>query len=460
MRAVDRVVFVALLLAPTIAGAEKPKPTGVFENRVINRGEPRPQALQVSRKLYLNDCKPNGCVVTKTSFRNDSSLTNRSSIPAGVSGTQVTLDAYMWPDAHWQQLVTCVQETFKPFNIEVVLDDPGSGVAHHEVMIGGTSRQLNPNLDAGGVAPFIDCGATQDNGLSFVFANQTSDIYFLCGAVAQEACHVWGLDHELDGDDPLTYLDLGSHKTFQNNNADCGEDTPRSCECSNAGTSSGSKQNSFNFMRQQFGLSPSLEPTTITLLHPVDGQFVPPKFAITATYQSPLAINSGSLSLDGQPFEQIVENSLDYLWSAPATLPAGQHMLTIAVVDEADRTSTQSITVNVLASCAAGAACPSDTVCFNELCQALNAGAGGLGGTCTDNLDCVTGTCASDGSQSLCTGACEAGSSCPAGFECLSSNLCWPEPSGGCSTMNLGGNGPAFLLLALAGLLLGRRRRR
>ncbi len=229
-------VALAPLLAASsiaIAQAERPKPPIVNEGRVINRGVPRPQALSVSRKLYLNDCKPNGCVVTRTGFRNDSSLTNQSSIPDGPIGGTKTLDAYAHPQAHWDQLVTCVRETFAPFNIEVVTDDPGSSVSHHEVMIGGTSRQLKTTLDAGGVAPFIDCGATEDNGLSFVFASQTNDIDFLCGAVAQEACHVWGLDHELDEDDPLTYLDLGSHKIFQNNNANCGEDTPRACQCDN-----------------------------------------------------------------------------------------------------------------------------------------------------------------------------------------------------------------------------------
>lgn len=453
-----RAVLVALLLAPTIAHAEN-KPTGVFENRVINRDVPR-QPLSVSRKLYLNDCIPGGCVVTKTGFRQDSSLTNRSSIPDGALGTTKTLDAYMWGDTHWNQLVTCVRETFAPFNIEVVIDDPGSGVPHHEVMIGGTSRQLNGNLDAGGVAPFIDCGATEDNGLSFVFASQTQDIDFLCGAVAQEACHVWGLDHELDADDPLTYLDLGSRKVFQNNDADCGEDTPRGCDCPGAGTSSSTKQNSFNYMRDQFGLSPSLEGTTINIERPIDGAFVAPKFAINATYTSPLGINGGSLSIDGQPFEALEEDNRIFAWAGPETLTPGQHTLSISVVDEADRTAMHSVTINVLASCAGGAACASGTVCFNELCQPLADGAGGLGSTCTDNLDCVTGTCASDGTESLCTGSCEAGSSCPSGFECLSSNLCWPAASGGCtSSANVGANGPVFLLLALGGLVIARRRR-
>ena len=61
-------------------------------------------------------------------------------------------------------------------------------------------------------------------------------------------------DHELDADDPMTYLDLGSSKRFQNNTVNCGEveGQPFTCRCGNT------TQNSFAYMRQQFGLSPPL----------------------------------------------------------------------------------------------------------------------------------------------------------------------------------------------------------
>src|SRR5665647_163241 len=100
-------------------------------------------------------------------------------------------------------------------------------------MIGGLAAQLSPDLVAGGVAPFVGCGATEDNVISFVFAGQSNDLEYLCAAVAQEACHVWGLDHELNKLDPMTYLDLGSLKRFQNAPAQCGEtlDAPRQCYC-------------------------------------------------------------------------------------------------------------------------------------------------------------------------------------------------------------------------------------
>ncbi|HUH02277.1 MAG TPA: MYXO-CTERM sorting domain-containing protein, partial [Kofleriaceae bacterium] len=77
---------------------------------------------------------------------------------------------------------------------------------------------------------------------------------------------------------------------------------------------------------------------------------------------------------------------------------------------------------------------------------------GDLGGTCSNNADCVSGMCASSGDRQLCTEPCD--TSCPDGFACTpagDSNVCWPSDSGeggGCNT-GAGGGGPALALLGL-----------
>jgi len=442
-----RLAFLAAFLASAYAQADTQPPTkapkqfprtGVWKNTVKNQGAIG-AFTPVSHVLYLNDCKPNGCVVRPGG---DDSRTNTSSIPQ----SQRTLSAF--PYGYWDQLVACVQDTFAPFDIQITTQDPGNA-SHFEVMVGGTAAQLDPSLvGAGGVAPFIDCSTTADNVISFVFAQEVNDLEFLCGAVAQEAAHVWGLDHELDPADPMTYLDLGSSKRFQNSNAQCGEDTPRQCFCG------GSTQNSFAFMSSTFDNS-NLEPATVTISSPRDGQYVRPGFPIRAELQSQLQFQSGQLAVDGMVVGTI--NSDPVQISAPASVPSGDHQLTVALTDTGSRTASDTVTVRVLSSCAAG--CQVGFSCLGDICLPGANVAGGLGATCTANDECITGTCASDGTTSQCTAACDPGNVCPDGFECLGANICWPaSDDGGCST---GGNPAGFLVIGLgfATVLLRRRRR-
>ena len=122
-----------------------------------------------------------------------------------------------------------------PFDIQVTTQDPGPGVAHFEVMTAGTSQELNPEIDgASGIAPFINCSANRNSVLSFVFANQTSDIEYLCTAIVHEAGHTYGLSHTLLAPDPMSYKELGSYaKKWQNAPQTCGtnDNSPQSCAC-------------------------------------------------------------------------------------------------------------------------------------------------------------------------------------------------------------------------------------
>lgn len=445
--------FPALAAADPPAGP--PKPPVVWQNRVIP--SPRPPAqghrvsslTTVSHKLYLNDCKPNGCTVLP-GF--DDSLTNRSSIPQ----TAVTLPPYGHGQAHWDQLVQCVRDTFLPFDIEIVTADPGPAVPHFEVMLGGHATQLHPLLEnAGGVAPFIACDATENNVISFVFPETTNDLEYLCGAVVQEACHVWGLDHELDAADPMTYLDLGSLKRFQNADANCGESlsSPRGCFCG------GPTQNSYRYMNDTFGPSGNLGPIELVLATPRDGQWVPGGFPISGKLTTKLGQNHASFSIDGTVIEAVGKAPIAF--NAPKTLPPGDHAVTVSATDNGSRTLVETVTVHVMAACSPAVTCDRGFHCLGGSCVPGSDVAGGLGASCSTNEDCATGSCGDDGVDSLCTAPCEAGGSCPSGFTCASpANVCWPAEGGGCAT---GGGGSAGLLSFGAGALalaIRRRRRR
>ena len=440
----SRAIAVAIALAiPTIAAAELPRGV-VWQNRVKlapTQSVGVAARTAVSHKLYMNACA-GGCTVYPGT---DNSMTNRSSIPVST----VVLPAYPHGTESWNKLVQCVKDTFAPFTIEVVTTDPGS-TPHFEVMVGGASTTLNPDLVAGGVAPFISCGAQDNNIISFVFPEGTSDLNFLCGAVVQEAAHVWGLDHELDAKDPLTYLDLGSLKRFQNSDAQCGESrgSPRACYCG------GSTQNTFRYMNQTFGLSPMAEPT-LAITQPRDGAWVKPGFPIGAQLTSPLDAISAKVKIDATVAATLA--TPPFAINAPTTITAGEHMLTVEGADAGDRIATSTIKVHVMTSCAMGEKCTDGTHCMQGICMPGSNVDGGLGATCSTNTDCITNSCASNGEESRCTATCDAGNSCPSGYDCLGAgdqSVCWPADTGGCST-----GGRPYPLLALGLLFLVRRRR-
>ncbi|MGE0547415.1 MAG: hypothetical protein AB7O24_21105 [Kofleriaceae bacterium] len=403
-----------------------------------------------SHTLYVNDCMPNGCVVKSGS---DSSFTNTSSI----ADTTVTLSPYMHGQAHWDSVIECLKETFAPFDIQVVTEDPGN-VSHFEVMNAGVSSELNPGIeDAGGIAPFISCNAQRNNNLAFVFANQTADVQYLCAAIAHEAGHMWGLSHSLDALDPMTYMDLGSKKVWQNSEQTCGTTTPQGCRCFP------STQNSFRYLNNTFGLASGLADATIAIDAPNDGQWVKPEFPIRASMGSPLELLNSNVTIDGQTLGKLVE--LPLVWNAPASYTSGEHTIAVTATDFGDRTVSASVKVNVMSSCASGASCDSGFHCLGGFCMPGREIDGGLGAACSSNDQCSTGACSSDGADSLCTATCDAGSVCPDGFECIEgANACWPiggaggGEGGGCSTTSGGGLMLAGLGVALA--TLTRRRRR
>ena len=156
-----------------------------------------------------------------------------------------TLPPWAWGADAWRALGACVADTYAPFDVTITDAEPGD----IDVMVAGTAADLGLPR-SGGLAPFIGC-EPRGNAIAFAFAGETSQIDFLCAAVAQESAHVLGLDHELDARDPMSYLDLGARKTFQDVEVDCGEDAPRPCYCG------GPTQNSYRRLAEVLGEQPA-----------------------------------------------------------------------------------------------------------------------------------------------------------------------------------------------------------
>jgi MYXO-CTERM domain-containing protein len=93
----------------------------------------------------------------------------------------------------------------------------------------------------------------------------------------------------------------------------------------------------------------------------------------------------------------------------------------------------------------------------------------GLGAPCADNVECLSGICASEGSTSYCTRVCDRRTDpCPESFVCVATTdpsvrICRPESAGGCGCRAPGagpGSSGGVLALALTAVAIVLRRRR
>jgi len=176
----------------------------------------------IARVLYLDDCKPSGCVVYPGP---DDARINRSSIVE----RQIYLDPFSHDDAVWTDLVACMRRMYDPFELEITTSNPGDA-PHIELMIAGFPQAVGL-VHAGGAAVAPCPQNVRDNALGFVFASAIEpDV--LCWSAAQESGHMFGLDHSLHPLDPMTWLAPPVIKpAFQDANAACGETEARPCAC-------------------------------------------------------------------------------------------------------------------------------------------------------------------------------------------------------------------------------------
>jgi len=430
-----------------------------------------------SRTIFLNRCT-GGCKVTSADS-SDSRL-NKSSIGGG------TLAAFSEGDSVWNQVVSCVKQTFSRFNVDVVDKDPGPYVNHFEIMIGGDPNQLGLPSGVGGIAEYSctgigSCSLFVPNALVFVFDVWGGDVNEICATAAQELAHTFsGMDHVVDPSDPMTYALFSGMRNFKDN-VQCGSDCDYSCSggtgscnafgitCTGSGAtgthicmSSGtSTQNDIQIITSIFGPATAAAPT-LTLTNPTNLSGQPRGFTIEANCTASDPIAEVVFEIDGA--RQTSVTAAPYKYTTPATLADGFHHVSVICGTSQKVVSVANADVIVGAPCVKSV-CAAGYVCYDDVCIAGPDSAGGVGATCTTSSECqYNGTCASDGETMACTIPCDLDNpNCPEGFGCLdagSMGVCWEGiDDGGCCETG-GGKGSVLLALGLGTVLITRKRRR
>lgn len=425
-----------------------------------------PGGAPPSRTIFVNDCKPGGCQIyvgSEDSRRNRSTVARRTSL----------VPEFPFSDATWAATMACVRETYAQFDINITdvdpCPDPNSGCTtpHWEIIVAGQPSDIAYPNDAGGVSPFDfqDCSIIE-NSITYAFAEvMGNDPDVLCWVIAQETAHSFGLDHEFNALDPMTYIQNPKSKRFQDEVSPCGESGARQCYCGRQG------QNSVWELLQIFGTAPP-SPPTVEITTPGPGVAVDPGFRVGVTIEDNQGIRQVDLLIDGQVSTTLL--SPPWAFNAPVSISAGGHVVEVRALDLAGTAGSDSVEVLVGPPCDTPGDCSAlgeTHTCVGGRCVPGPGAPGGLGEDCDAPSDCVSGLCATLDMENHCAESCApGGSDCPGGFSCLDNGagggLCWPGESGGCAGCASSGDGRgADPLLPIGGgllvaLLLVRRRQR
>ncbi len=326
----------AVLMSSTAAAAPVQihyTPTG--DGRAVQPIPPvSSAAVATTRTLYLNRTGGTLTPGTNNSQANTSSLVSQASTIAGWDTS----------DAKWAETMACVRDMWAPFDVSVTDEDPGS-TPHVEVHIGGSPASIGFGSNIGGVAPMaLDCSVVE-RSIVFVFPNSLGNRpQSVCEVVGQEVGHSYGLDHELEPSDPMTYLPFNGERTFRDKTASCGESTARPCGFEGYAACR-ANQNSFRILLDRLGApgSDRVAPV-IEVTEPRDNAIVEAGFAVSASATDNVGIERMTLFVDGG---MVAVDTEAIALATDPSLPPGSHELVIEVADTAGNTATKRLVVSI-----------------------------------------------------------------------------------------------------------------
>ncbi len=423
----------------------------------------------ISPIIFMNRCK-GGCLV-RASSRNDA-RTNETTIPQSPDGTMVTVPEFPWGDTVWDQFMTCIKEVYSPYAVTVTDVDPGMSTVHHEVIIAGVAADVGLNQGILGIAPVAgDCNP-KNNNISYAFAGAypPSEVLELCATAAQESAHSWGLDHEFDCTDPMTYLSNCGQKFFRNKVVACGEFSARDCNCG------GPAQNSHTMITSVFGAGQSTVPApTVAIISPKANDAVTAGFSVFVDAAGKRGVAKIEIWLNGYKWAEKapadVNSAGPFTVATPGNVPDGVIDIEARAYDDLGLYNSETITVTKGAPCTSPDTCATGQACTDGRCK-WDPPVKELGEACTFQQECKSSLCQDIGGGSLvCTQSCFTGiiGQCPTSFECVSAGgtagFCLEGGAGtdpGCCSVGDDSATEVATHLAIIGLVgaVGLRRRR
>lgn len=173
-----------------------------------------------SHLIYLNNCKPNGCVLRAG---NDNAVTHTSSIVTG----NATLGAFAFGDDTFGRTASCLRAVFAPYDVRMTTVDPGQ-LPRRELMLAGRAADIGVQSGSDGISPFS--GNPMDNAIAFAFANTIGDDPdALCWIAAHQLGQLYALDNVHYCPDIMSFTDGCGLKAFTGVDAPCGEFADRTC---------------------------------------------------------------------------------------------------------------------------------------------------------------------------------------------------------------------------------------
>jgi hypothetical protein len=173
----------------------------------------------------------------------DEAKKNVSSIVKNARVASARIPAFEGNLKAWSAITSCIAEKFAPYDVTIVDQRPVEG-SYIMGVVGGTPNDLGGSVDdthghehahddhdhgVTGLAPFN--GKVIPDAVVLIFSKALQDNpRDVCETAGMEIAHAYGLDHERDCHDLMSYLKPCGNRSFVNTASPCGEHADRACQ--------------------------------------------------------------------------------------------------------------------------------------------------------------------------------------------------------------------------------------